>query len=269
MKITKYRTKKSLGQCFILDPAIAEKIVSYAGCLEQYNVIEVGPGLGIMTQSILNKGVRRLTAIEKDRRLSNIHSKLKEAHTEYDCIFEDILDVNIEQLLSQSPLKMISNLPYNISVILLLKLLPYIHRFEKLILMFQKEVADRIVAQPNTKSYSILSILVQLLCDVRKVEDFPPEIFSPSPKVYSSVIEITPLLSPRFSADNSYFAQVLKKLFHCRRKTIRNSLKSCIKDADALFIGCNIDPNARAESLTIEQLCSLTNALKARNINII
>ena len=258
----RYRTKKSLGQNFLLDPNIAERIVSYAGDIKNHNVIEVGPGLGIMTKLILNKGVNRLVAIEKDERLSRIHDKLQKDHPEYKCIYGDVLDIDMESLSSKTPTKMIANLPYNISVILLLKLLNHIHHYKKLVLMFQKEVASRLVASPCTKSYSTLSVLVQLLCNVEKVEDLPPEVFTPSPKVFSSVVEITPLQDQRYNVNYRHLSQMLKLLFHCKRKNIRNSLKPYVKDTDSVLEKCAITPSARAESLSVEQLCTLSNSLR-------
>ncbi|WP_169193163.1 16S rRNA (adenine(1518)-N(6)/adenine(1519)-N(6))-dimethyltransferase RsmA, partial [Anaplasma platys] len=182
----KHRAKKSLGQNFILAPSIGENIVSFAGCIEGYDIIEVGPGLGTMTQAIIKGGVRKLVSIEKDESLAAVHNKLEKAYPSYKCIYQDILDIDIRSLELNPPIKMIANLPYNISVVLLLKLLDSIQMFEKLTLMFQKEVANRIVAVPGTKGYSTLSVLVQLLCSVEKVADFPPEVFSPAPKVHSS-----------------------------------------------------------------------------------
>ena len=258
----RYRTRKSLGQNFLSDPHIAERIISYAGNITGCSVIEVGPGLGIMTKLILSKGVKKLVAIEKDKRLMAVHNKLQESYPEYECIFEDILETDIENLTSKTPTKMIANLPYNISVVLLLKLLEHIHNYEKLILMFQKEVALRLVALPRTKSYSILSVLVQLLCDVRKVEDLPPEVFTPSPKVFSSVVEITPLQSLRYSVDYKYLRQVLKLLFHCKRKNIRNVLKLYVKDIDSILKKCSIPHDVRAESLSVEEICALSNSLQ-------
>ncbi|MDB1135709.1 16S rRNA (adenine(1518)-N(6)/adenine(1519)-N(6))-dimethyltransferase RsmA [Candidatus Anaplasma sp. TIGMIC] len=259
----RYRARKSLGQNFILDSAIAEQIVSYAGCLRGCNVIEVGPGLGVMTRSILEKGVHKLTAIEKDKRLVHVHKSLEEEYPEYECMYQDILCTDIESLVAYKPTKMISNLPYNISVILLLKLVQHIHSFEKLVLMFQKEVAERLTANPGQKCYAVLSILIQLFCDVKKVADFPPEVFTPAPKVHSSVVDITPLKTPRFTVDYLYFVQFLKKIFQCKRKTIRNSLRSFTNHWCDVLAACNINPDTRAESLTIEQLCMLSNSLQA------
>ncbi|MFV9839137.1 MAG: 16S rRNA (adenine(1518)-N(6)/adenine(1519)-N(6))-dimethyltransferase RsmA [Aaplasma endosymbiont of Hyalomma asiaticum] len=258
----RHRTRKSLGQNFLSDPHIAGRIVSYAGNIKDHNIVEVGPGLGIMTKIILNKGVKKLVAIEKDKRLIAVHNRLQDAYPEYECIFEDILEADIEDLTSKTPTKMIANLPYNISVVLLLKLLGHIRNYEKLILMFQREVASRLVALPRTKSYSILSVLVQLLCDVRKIEDLPPEVFTPSPKVFSSVVEITPLPAQRYSVDYKHLQKVLKLLFHCKRKNIRNVLKLYVKDIDSVLQKCSIPHDIRAESLSVKEICTLSNSLQ-------
>lgn len=150
MTLIKHRAKKSLGQNFILDPSIAENIVALAGGIEGYDVIEVGPGLGMMTQVILKSRVNTLISIEKDESLTEVHSKLEKVYPNYKCIYEDVLDTNIRNLGLKPPIKMIANLPYNISVVLLLKLLDTIDLFESFTLMFQKEVADRITAVPGT-----------------------------------------------------------------------------------------------------------------------
>ena len=260
-----HRAKKSLGQNFILDPSIAHRIVSYAGDIEDCTIIEIGPGLGILTEHILSKNPKKLIAIEKDHRLMHIHKALEEKyHDRYTCICDDVLNVDLKSMV-YGITKIIANLPYNISVIFLLKILPYINVFNNLTLMFQKEVADRIVAKPSTKSYSSLSVLVQLLCDVKAVEDFPPEVFTPSPKIHSSVLDITPLQTPKFNVSYTYLASMLKLLFTHKRKTIRNSLNSFLKnpeDCDNLLRKCGILPSLRAEYLTIEQLCNMSTLLQ-------
>ncbi|ASI47638.1 16S rRNA (adenine(1518)-N(6)/adenine(1519)-N(6))-dimethyltransferase [Anaplasma ovis str. Haibei] len=259
----RHKAYKSLGQNFILDPLIAEEIVSYAGRIEGYHVIEVGPGFGTMTEVILRGKVASLLAVEKDRRLSPIHQSLMKKHPNYRYIEHDVLEINLEAMVS-TPSKMIANLPYNISVILLLKMLSYIHNFEKLTLMFQKEVAERLVAKPGTKSYSTLSVLVQLLCDVEKVKDLQPCVFSPPPKVCSSIVNITPLGALRFPVDYQYMLKMLKKAFGCKRKTMRNALGLSRQEFDALLAACEIPPSTRAENLSVEQLCMVSNFLQSR-----
>ncbi|MGN7678488.1 MAG: 16S rRNA (adenine(1518)-N(6)/adenine(1519)-N(6))-dimethyltransferase RsmA [Anaplasma sp.] len=262
--IPKLKASKSLGQNFIIDPVIAERVVSHAGEIAGYNVIEIGPGLGAITKIILDKDVKSLIAIEKDEKLSHLHKEeLEKKYPHYKFIQQDALEVQIEEL-SVPPSKVVANLPFNISVILLLKLLRYIHRFEGLTLIFQKEVADRIVAHPGTKGYSILSVLVQLLCDVEKVEDLQPSVFYPVPKVCASILNILPLKSPRFQVDYSYMTKVLKQIFGHRRKTVRNSLKCSTQDFDAILEMCNMSALARPENLSIEQLCIISNFLQSR-----
>ncbi|MFV9878247.1 MAG: 16S rRNA (adenine(1518)-N(6)/adenine(1519)-N(6))-dimethyltransferase RsmA [Anaplasma ovis] len=263
MHTMRHKAYKSLGQNFILDPLIAEEIVSYAGRIEGYHVIEVGPGFGTMTEVILRGKVASLLAVEKDRRLSPIHQSLMKKHPNYRYIEHDVLEINLEAMVS-TPSKMIANLPYNISVILLLKMLSYIHNFEKLTLMFQKEVAERLVAKPGTKSYSTLSVLVQLLCDVEKVKDLQPCVFSPPPKVCSSIVNITPLGALRFPVDYQYMLKMLKKAFGCKRKTMRNALGLSRQEFDALLAACEIPPSTRAENLSVEQLCMVSNFLQSR-----
>ncbi|MGN7661140.1 MAG: 16S rRNA (adenine(1518)-N(6)/adenine(1519)-N(6))-dimethyltransferase RsmA [Anaplasma sp.] len=261
--IPKLKASKSLGQNFIVDPTIAERVVSHAGEMVGYNVIEIGPGLGAITEILLGRDVKSLVAIEKDKKLSHLHKGLEKKYPHYKFIRQDALEVQMEEL-SVPPSKVVANLPFNISVILLLKLLKYIHRFEGLTLIFQKEVADRIVAQPSTKGYSMLSVLVQLLCDVEKVEDLQPGVFYPVPKVCASVLNILPLKAPRFQVDYSYIAKILKQIFGHRRKAVRNSLKCSAQDFDAILEMCNMSALARPENLSIEQLCAISNFLQSR-----
>ncbi|MCU7611679.1 16S rRNA (adenine(1518)-N(6)/adenine(1519)-N(6))-dimethyltransferase RsmA [Anaplasma capra] len=263
MCVLKHKARKSLGQHFILESSIAERIVSHAGDIEGRNIIEVGPGLGIMSEAILKSKAKSLVSIEKDRRLLRIHESLMAKYPNYRYVQCDVLDIDLNTLIS-APSKMIANLPYNISVTLLLKMLQYIHHFEGLTLMFQKEVADRLVAKPSTKSYSSLSALVQLLCDVEKVEDLHPGMFSPSPKVHSSVVNITPLGTTRFPVDYSYATKVLRKIFNYKRKTMRNSLELSAQEFDELLEVCKVSPSIRAENLSIKQLCEVSNFLQSR-----
>ena len=263
MHTIRHKAYKSLGQNFILDPLIAEEIVSYAGRIEGYHIIEVGPGFGTMTEVILRGKVASLLAIEKDCRLSPIHKSLMKKHPNYRYIEHDVLETNLEAMVS-TPSKMIANLPYNISVILLLKMLSYIHNFERLTLMFQKEVVERLVAKPGTKSYSMLSVLVQLLCDVEKVKDLQPCVFTPVPKVCSSIVNIKPLSALRFPVDYQYMLKMLKKAFGCKRKTMRNALELSHKEFDALLAKCEVPPSVRAENLSVEQLCAVSNFLQSR-----
>ncbi|MGN7619233.1 MAG: 16S rRNA (adenine(1518)-N(6)/adenine(1519)-N(6))-dimethyltransferase RsmA [Ehrlichia sp.] len=253
--------KKELSQCFISSTDITDQIVNYAGNISDYSIIEIGPGLGTMTHSILKKNPKKLISIEKDNRLSSIHDKIvKDFQGKYEFILSDALNIDLRNVV-KPPVKIIANLPYHIATALLMKWTSYINFFTSFTLMFQKEVADRITAQPNNKNYGILSILVQLLSDVHKIQDFGPEIFSPQPKVHSSVINIAVLPKPKFYVDHNKLSQVLKITFNQRRKMIRTTLKKLTNNADEILESLNIDNNLRPENLSIKQFCQIANLI--------
>ncbi len=253
--------KKWLGQNFILSSDITDKIVALAGDLKDFNIIEIGPGLGSLTRSILKSNPKHLLSIEKDESLIKEHDKLIADYKSKYCIFNaDALHVKERELIDQ-PVKVIANLPYNVSVVLLLKWLEDINFFTSLTLMFQKEVADRIVAKPNSKSYGRLSILTQLFCDVHKEFDLKPAVFFPQPKVDSSVITITPLSIPRFLVDINTLKKVMNVVFNKRRKMLSTSLKEIVCDVSVVLDAAGIQGNERPEDLNIEQFCKLANAI--------
>ncbi|XGA08567.1 MAG: 16S rRNA (adenine(1518)-N(6)/adenine(1519)-N(6))-dimethyltransferase RsmA [Wolbachia endosymbiont of Xenopsylla cheopis] len=255
------KPNKKLGQNFILSSDVTDKIAALAGDLSEFNVIEVGPGFGSLTRSILECNPKYLLSIEKDESLISKHSSLIENYDgKYQILNADALHVK-EQELIDKPVKVIANLPYNVSVVLLLKWLEDINFFTGLTLMFQKEVADRIVATPNSKSYGRLSILTQLFCDVKKEFDLKPEAFFPKPKVDSSIVTITPLPAPRFSVDICTLKKVMNTVFSKRRKMLSSSLKEISHDTGALLNAVEIEGNKRPEDLSIEQFCRLANAL--------
>ncbi|AHC39199.1 16S rRNA (adenine(1518)-N(6)/adenine(1519)-N(6))-dimethyltransferase RsmA [Ehrlichia muris] len=257
--LNKINPKKELSQCFISSTNITDKIVNYAGNISDYSIIEIGPGLGTMTYSILNQNPKKLISIEKDSRLLPIHEKIvKEYQGKYEFILSDALNIDLRNIV-EPPVKVIANLPYHIATPLLIKWTDYINFFTSFTLMFQKEVADRIVAQPNSKSYGILSILIQLLSNTYKMEDFGPEIFSPQPKVMSSVINIIVLSEPRFHVNHNKLFQVLKTTFSERRKMIRSTLKKLTHNADEILQSLNIANNLRPENLSIEQFCKIAS----------
>ncbi|CEI85459.1 16S rRNA (adenine(1518)-N(6)/adenine(1519)-N(6))-dimethyltransferase RsmA [Ehrlichia minasensis] len=259
--INRIYPKKELSQCFISSTHITDQIVSYAGNISDYSIIEIGPGLGTMTYSILNKNPKKLISIEKDSRLLPIHKKIvDEFNGKYEFILSDALNIDLRNII-EPPVKIIANLPYHIAIPLLMKWVNYIDFFTSFTLMFQKEVADRIVAQPNNKNYGTLSIFIQLLSNVQKMEDFGPEIFSPQPKVMSSVINIIVLSKPRFNVDHNKLSQVLKVTFGERRKMIRSTLKKLINNTDEILQSLNINNNLRPENLSIEQFCKIANSI--------
>ncbi len=253
------KPKKSLGQNFILSSEITKKIVALAGSLENFNVIEIGPGYGALTREILVHNPKSLLSIEKDRDLVKHHDQLLNEHQgKYRIIEADALHV-IEEELIERPVKVIANLPYNISVALFLKWLNNIKFFTNLTLMFQKEVADRITARPNSKDYGSLSVLSQLLCDIKKEFDIEPKEFFPRPKVHSSVITVNPLPTPKFAVNLETLTRLTRAVFAQRRKMLRNSLQNITNHAETVLENAKLSGNERPENLTIEQFCLLAN----------
>ncbi|APR98217.1 16S rRNA (adenine(1518)-N(6)/adenine(1519)-N(6))-dimethyltransferase RsmA [Wolbachia endosymbiont of Folsomia candida] len=259
MKKFLLKPKKSLGQNFLLSSEITKKIVDLAGNLENFNIIEVGPGYGALTSEILARNPKSLLSIEKDSNLVKHHDQLMNKHQEkYRIIEADALHV-IEEELIESPAKVIANLPYNISVALFLKWLNKIKFFTSLTLMFQKEVADRITAKPNSKDYGSISVLSQLLCDMKKGFDLEPKEFFPEPKVHSSVITVNPLPAQRFQVNLDTLTKLTRTVFAQRRKMLRNSLQSITNNTEAILEKAKLSGNERPENLTVEQFCLLAN----------
>ncbi len=253
------KPKKSLGQNFILSSEITKKIVALAGSLENFNVIEIGPGYGALTREILVHNPKSLLSIEKDRDLVKHHDQLLNEHQgKYRIIEADALHVTEEELIER-PVKVIANLPYNISVVLFLKWLNNIKFFTNLTLMFQKEVADRITARPNSKDYGSLSVLSQLLCDIKKEFDIEPKEFFPRPKIHSSVITVNPLLTPKFAVNLETLTRLTRVVFSQRRKMLRNSLQNITNHTETVLENAKLSGNERPENLTIEQFCLLAN----------
>ncbi len=259
MKKFLLKPKKSLGQNFILSSEITKKIVALAGSLENFNVIEIGPGYGALTREILVHNPKSLLSIEKDRDLVKHHDQLLNEHQgKYRIIEADALHVTEEELIER-PVKVIANLPYNISVVLFLKWLNNIKFFTNLTLMFQKEVADRITARPNSKDYGSLSVLSQLLCDIKKEFDIEPKEFFPRPKIHSSVITVNPLPIPKFAVNLETLTRLTRAVFSQRRKMLRNSLQNITNHAETVLENAKLSGNQRPEDLTIEQFCLLAN----------
>ncbi|WP_349967583.1 16S rRNA (adenine(1518)-N(6)/adenine(1519)-N(6))-dimethyltransferase RsmA [Wolbachia endosymbiont of Armadillidium arcangelii] len=258
------KPKKSLGQNFILSNEITKRIVALAGSLKDFNVIEIGPGYGALTREILAYNPKFLLSIEKDSNLVKHHEQLLNEHKgKYRIIEADALNV-VEKELVECPVKVIANLPYNISVVLFLKWLNNIKFFTSLTLMFQKEVAERITAEPNSKDYGSLSVLSQLLCDIKKEFDIESKEFFPRPKVYSSVITVKPLSNLRFAVNLETLTKLTRAVFAQRRKMLRNSLQSITSDVSTILENAKLSGDERPESLTIEQFCLLANNIIMR-----
>ncbi len=250
---------KRLGQHFLLDANVTDKIVRLCGNLKGLHVVEVGPGPGGLTGSILRAEPASLTAIEKDERCLGLLQECYGASPLFRIIAGDALKVSLPQEVA-APRAVIANLPYNVGTEMLIRWLYDIaanaNAYQYLTLMFQKEVVDRLAARPSTKDYGRLSVLTQWLCEAAPLFDLPPGAFSPPPKVTSTVVKLTPLASP-LACDIKKLEKVTAAAFGQRRKMLRSSLKSL--GGEALLEKAEIEPTLRAENLTVEQFIRLAN----------
>ena len=256
--------KKALGQHFLLDENITGKIARAAGGLAGVNAIEIGPGPGGLTRALLAGEALAVHAVEKDARCMQAMAELQAAYPGRLHVLEaDALTVALPALVP-APRAIVANLPYNVGTALLLRWLNEIHAdagaYRSLTLMFQREVAERIAAAPGGKEYGRLSVLAQWLCEVEHLFDLPSGAFSPPPKIYSSVICLTPRPAPLRAVSKEALERVLAAGFGQRRKMLRQSLKS-IPGALAALEKSGIDPTLRAENLSVEQWCGVAGAL--------
>lgn len=249
--------KKSLGQNFLLDLNMTCRIARSAGDLTNINAIEIGPGPGGLTRAILMQSPKSLTAIERDDRcIRALAPVVQAADGGFKLIAEDALKCDLSEIVPP-PRAILANLPYNIATPLLINWLKKAGDFEHFTLMFQKEVADRIVAQPSTKAYGRLAVIAQYCCEAEIVYNLPPSAFTPPPKVDSAVVH----LIPKFQPDPDFFAaleKVTEAAFGQRRKMLRASLKKLSPNSVALLEQLGIDPTLRAENLSVQQFIDLT-----------
>ncbi|MEX3008224.1 16S rRNA (adenine(1518)-N(6)/adenine(1519)-N(6))-dimethyltransferase RsmA [Hoeflea sp. TYP-13] len=254
--------KKSLGQNFLLDLNLTQKIARAAGGLEGVTVLEVGPGPGGLTRALLANGAEKVIAVERDERcLPALHEIADHYQGRLQIVEGDALDVDFSSLLPGAKVKVVANLPYNIGTPLLVSWLltePWPPYFASLTLMFQKEVAQRIVAGPGSGAYGRLSVLAGWRMQSHIAFDVPRQAFTPPPKVTSSVVHMTPRDKPEACAASA-LARVTQAAFGQRRKMLRQSLKSL--GGERLLASADIDPRRRAETLTIEEFCRLARNL--------
>lgn len=254
------RAKKALGQNFLLDLNLTAKIARQAGDLINFDVLEVGPGPGGLTRGLLAEGARKVVAIEKDARCLPALQEIAEAYPDRLEVMEgDALALDPAEVLS-SPIKIAANLPYNIGTELLTRWLdppdwpPF---WSSLTLMFQREVAERIVAHPRTKAYGRLSILANWRSRALIVMDLPPEAFTPPPKIRSAVVHIEALPEPLYPATPEVLFAVTAKAFGQRRKMLRAALKGFRPDMEDRILAAGLKPTARAEELSVEEFAAL------------
>ena len=256
--------KKSLGQNFLLDLNLTSKIARLAGDISGHDVLEVGPGPGGLTRGLLAAGARRVVALEKDPRCIPALAQISAAYPgRLDVFNADALEFDMRGQLT-GPVRVVANLPYNVGTELLVRWLtpkdwpPF---WSSLTLMFQKEVAERIIAKPGTKAYGRLGILAQWKSTPSVVMELPPEAFTPPPKVRSAVVHLEALAEPRFPAPAGLLSSTVAMAFNQRRKMLRSSLKSAAPDIESALRDAGLEPTARAEEISLEGFCALARRL--------
>jgi 16S rRNA (adenine1518-N6/adenine1519-N6)-dimethyltransferase len=256
--------KKSLGQNFLLDLNLTARIARAAGTLAGVTVLEIGSGPGGLTRALLALGAARVIGVERDERAIAALQEIAERYPgRLDVIKDDALTFDPRSRLDRGPVRIVANLPYNIATALLVSWVctePWPPWYDAAILMFQREVAERIVAAPGSKSYGRLSVLVQWRCEARILFDVNPAAFAPPPKVTSSLVHLVPRPRP-LTCDRKMLETVTQAAFGQRRKMLRQSLRSLGADEAALLAAADLSPTARAEDIPIAGFVSLARAL--------
>ncbi|MAU51963.1 MAG: 16S rRNA (adenine(1518)-N(6)/adenine(1519)-N(6))-dimethyltransferase [Roseovarius sp.] len=256
--------RKSLGQNFLLDLNLTSRIARQAGDLSACDVLEIGPGPGGLTRGLLMEGARHVLAIEKDARcLPALAEIAAAAPGRLTVLNADALLIDPAEHLSP-PIRVVANLPYNVGTELLIRWLtppdwpPF---WQSLTLMFQREVAERIVAAPGSRAFGRLALLVQWRAEARIVMHLPPGAFTPPPKVSSAVVHLTALPAPRYPADAKVLERVVAQAFNQRRKMLRAALKGLAPDIEERLLAAGIAPTDRAETVDLERFCALARAV--------
>lgn len=277
---TEHQARKRFGQNFLHDQNIIEKIIRSINPKTTQNIVEIGPGQGALTYPLL-KTLGHLNAVEIDRDLIQILNQQSPQHGnltihEGDALkfdfsrliedknntqVEDRINTQGEDITPESKLRLVGNLPYNISTPIIFHLLEYIHIIDDMYFMLQKEVVQRMAAEPNSKTYGRLTVMLQWYCDVDYLFDIPPSAFNPPPKVTSSLVRLKPRAAPLAElTSTTQFSKLINRVFQQRRKTLRNILKNYIKEEDIQALG--ISPTARPETLSIMDFAQLSNAIQ-------
>lgn len=257
--MTEHRARKRFGQNFLHDQNVIDRIVRAIRPQASESLLEIGPGQGALTTSLLESGCE-LHALELDRDLVAILTQKFGAHPRFHLQQGDALKLDLGAIPSKTKLRVVGNLPYNISTPLIFHLLQYSDRIIDMHFMLQKEVVERLAAAPNNKEYGRLGIMTQYFCRIEPLIDVPPGAFSPQPKVQSAVVRLTPyatLPHPAKSVEN--LQHVVRAAFNQRRKTLRNALQNLLSSDD--IIACNVDPGTRPETLGLSDYVALADRL--------
>lgn len=252
------KPRKRFGQNFLVDQGLIGKIIRSFDTRPGEQVVEIGPGQGALTEHLVNTGCD-LTLVEIDRDLADL---LAERFPNVNLMNEDVLKADLPAVISEPPVRVIGNLPYNISTPLMFRLFKHLELFHDMHFMLQLEVVNRMTAEPSTKNYGRLSIMTQLYCQAEKLFEVPPEAFNPRPKVQSAIVR----LEPRHriaQVDTGVIEPMLIQAFSSRRKTIRNALKGLISESELESLG--LSPTLRPENLSVEDYIACSNLISARS----
>jgi len=253
-----FHTKKSLGQHFLKDTSVINKMIASINPKKDQKFIEIGPGQGALTSALLPY-VKSIDAIEFDKTVIPYLKSFCEGLGELNIHIEDILQFNFEDKFQNTEVfKVVGNLPYNISTPIFFHLLKYLDQIQTMCLMVQKEVAERVCAVPGTKAYGRLSVMIQYHCQTTLLFNVPPQAFSPPPKVDSAVMMLKPYLRKPYQAlDEALLSELVRDCFNMRRKVLRNSVKKYINIYSSLALP--VDLGLRPENLTVEDFVLLAN----------
>ena len=261
------RAKKSLGQNFLFDLNLTRRIARAAGPLEKSTIYEIGPGPGGLTRALLAEGARRVVAVERDDRCLPALAEIAAAYPgRLQVVSADALKIDERELFSAERVRIAANLPYNIGTALLVKWLTVPHWppfWDSLTLMFQREVAMRIVAKPDSEAYGRLSVLAQWRTTPKILFDVSRSAFVPPPKITSSIVRLEPLAEPVAPAKLGDLEKVTAASFGQRRKMLRQSLKTLTADAEDRIRAAGIEPTARPEQLSVTEFASLARQFAA------
>ncbi|MDW8802439.1 16S rRNA (adenine(1518)-N(6)/adenine(1519)-N(6))-dimethyltransferase RsmA [Clostridium sp. A1-XYC3] len=260
-----FRFSKSLGQNFLIDNSVLMDIVNSANVTEEDTVIEIGPGVGTLTRELLKKA-KKVYAIELDSDLIPILTEELKEFDNFELIHKDALKVNFNEIIGgEKNVKLVANLPYYVTTPIISRLLNGGYNFDSLTIMIQKEVGERIAAEPDTKEYGSLSILVQYYCDIEVIRKVSPGSFVPRPKVDSIVLRLDKLKNPRVDVkDKDLFFKIVRNSFNMRRKTLWNALKSLKLPKETMetaFSNAEIDPKRRGETLSLAEFGRLSDCI--------